>query len=285
MGTPVRSRSARPAEARSPASVLVIDDDDGAEQFFRRELQSANVSVVVARSGLEGLAVARQRVFAVVVLEMGLPDLEGLEVLRELRADAEHSSVVIVSRDLSVRTTAEAFRLGASDVLEKPFTCEELITAVTKAVLLHQKWSTRPPNDASEHRRSVAYRWATYVARACSFTNDPKTLEDWARCVAVSASSLSESCRLLGIKPRDARDLARAMFAITRSAGLDCPPEVLLDVADSRTLRSFRRKAGLGFRPAHGMDCFDRFLDSQRFVDRRNQGIATLRRLLREASG
>lgn len=137
----------------------------------------------------------------------------------------------------------------------------------------------RPPGRPS----SSAERWAMYVFRACGAGGDLKTLEAWAECVGVSYSSLRESCRLLGIRPHDARDLARVLRAILHSALDDCSPWVLLDVSDSRTLRNLLLRSGIdpGVRP--GEVSIEQFLDVQRFVPDHNAGLRVLRELLAAA--
>ena len=65
------------------------------------------------------------------------------------------------------------------------------------------------------------------------------------------------------MKPHDARDLMRALFAMLTSHRQKCPPHVLLDIADSRTLRAFRLKAGPDFRATRDIDAINRFLDSR----------------------
>src|SRR5205823_11730656 len=68
---------------------------------------------------------------------------------------------------------------------------------------------------------------------------------EWAAYVGVSTSSLSESCRLLGIHPRDARDLMRLLRALIQSSAHGCEPETLLLVSDRRTLKALLDRAGL----------------------------------------
>ena len=131
---------------------------------------------------------------------------------------------------------------------------------------------------------SAAERWAMHVFRACGASGDLKTLEAWAEYVGVSYSSLRESCRLLGIRPHDARDLTRVLRAVMRSALDDCPPWVLLDISDSRTLRTLleRSRIGAGVRPRE--ISVEQFLSAQQFVPDGNAGLRVLRELLVSAA-
>jgi CheY-like chemotaxis protein len=130
--------------------------------------------------------------------------------------------------------------------------------------------------------RSAAERWAMLVLQACRSDGDLKTLADWAVFVGVSYSSLCEACRLVDVRPRDARDLARVLRAIIGSAHDHLDPGLLLDVRDRRTLRALLKKAGL---QEEGCVPVGQFLNRQRFVAPHNLGLAVLRRLLVPSPG
>jgi hypothetical protein len=142
-----------------------------------------------------------------------------------------------------------------------------------EAILDSARRPRRPPESAAE-------RWALYVFRACAASGDLKTLEAWAGWVGVSYSSLRESCSLLGIRPQDARDLARMLRAVMRSALDDCPPSALLDVSDSRTLNSLLARAGVGPKARGSEISVEQFLGAQQFVPAGNAGLRVLRALL-----
>jgi hypothetical protein len=116
------------------------------------------------------------------------------------------------------------------------------------------------------------------VLKACESRADIRTLDDWAACVGVSYSSLCESCRLLRIRPHDARDLARMLRAILASRG-QSDIGVLLDVSDTRTLKSLLTRAGLN--PGSNAPIFvEHFLERQQFVPAGNEGLNVLKQLL-----
>jgi hypothetical protein len=126
--------------------------------------------------------------------------------------------------------------------------------------------------------RSAAERWAMLALQACRSDGDLKTLADWAAFVGVSYSSLCEACRLVEVRPRDARDLVRVLRAILRSSTDGIIPAVLLDVRDRRTLRTLLDKAGIVSRET--AVSVEQFLSEQRFVHSDNFALVALRRLL-----
>jgi hypothetical protein len=126
--------------------------------------------------------------------------------------------------------------------------------------------------------RSAAERWAALVLQACRSEGDLKTLADWAAFVGVSYSSLCEACRLVEMRPRDARDLVRVLRAIIKSSKEGVDAAVLLDVRDRRTLRTLLNRAGVAAHEIHVS--VDQFLSDQKFVVTNNVGLIALRRFL-----
>ncbi len=118
----------------SQARVLVVDD----ERFFREAitdvLSGAGVECVLAASGEEALEQAQEPSVGVVVLDLQLPDLHGLEVFRRLRERRPDLRVIILSAHTDQDNVLEALRLGAFDYLAKPLHEEELGLAVRRAL-------------------------------------------------------------------------------------------------------------------------------------------------------
>jgi hypothetical protein len=143
--------------------------------------------------------------------------------------------------------------------------------------------------------RSTAERWASYVLGACKSARDPRTIGIWAREVAVSYTTLCESCRLIGIQPRYARDFTRILRIILISAFdfskcfsewtvSPCSLAGLLDIGDKRTLDSILQKAGFGAQTANcGHVSVAYFLDNQRFIARENPGLNVIREVVAAA--
>lgn len=123
--------------------------------------------------------------------------------------------------------------------------------------------------------RSPAQRWVHFVIAACHSEHDPRTLGEWARCAGVSYSSLCESCRLLDIRPHFARDFARGLRALIRAREWQCPPELLLDFRDRRTLNGFLARAGSSF-PDLTAGSVALYLEEQLFIPYTNQGLRLL---------
>jgi DNA-binding response OmpR family regulator len=113
--------------------VLVVDDAPDIVRLTRDFLEHAGFAVVVARDGNEALRVARQERPDLIVLDLGLPGRDGLDVTRELRRDANTPIVMLTARtDESDKIVG--LELGADDYLTKPFSGKELVARVRAVI-------------------------------------------------------------------------------------------------------------------------------------------------------
>ena len=113
-----------------PAQVLVVDDDALSRTLMVEALESRGYRAIEAQGGEEGLALYRQRRPAVVITDLHMPGMRGLELLRRLREIDPQVHVVLVSGYASLSLAIEAMKAGAADFLVKPFAAENLYLAV-----------------------------------------------------------------------------------------------------------------------------------------------------------
>ena len=110
--------------------ILVIEDEPRILDFVSRGLEAEGFSVVGARDGQEGLRAAQTVRCDLVILDLLLPKLDGLSVLRALEAKHPEVPVVIVSARADLTTKLNGFGLGARDYLTKPFSFDELLARI-----------------------------------------------------------------------------------------------------------------------------------------------------------
>jgi DNA-binding response OmpR family regulator len=120
--------------AKHAARVLVVDDERFFREMIGEALDKAAIPHVYAVSGAEALQLAKDAQIGVVVLDIQLPDLNGLEVFRRLREIRPDLRVIILSAHTDQEYVLEALRLGACDYLAKPIHEEELALAVGRAL-------------------------------------------------------------------------------------------------------------------------------------------------------
>jgi DNA-binding response OmpR family regulator len=123
-------------------TVLVVDDEPRIVQLARDYLEHAGFAVLAASDGRAALQIARSRHPDLVVLDLGLPGLDGLDVTRALRADGNLPIVMLTARDDELDKLL-GLELGADDYLTKPFSPRELVARV-RAVLRRAERAAEP---------------------------------------------------------------------------------------------------------------------------------------------
>ncbi|HTN52774.1 MAG TPA: sigma-54 dependent transcriptional regulator [Anaeromyxobacter sp.] len=122
-----------------PATVLVADDERNIQVTLSRALSMEGYAVELASGGREALEKIAALPVDVVVMDVRMPDLDGLSVLKQARETRPGLPVVIMSGHGSIETVRQAFKLGAFDYLEKPITeKDKLLAAVKNALALEQ---------------------------------------------------------------------------------------------------------------------------------------------------
>lgn len=101
--------------------VLVIEDEVDLLRTYERLLRWMGCDVITAESGHEGLAIAQSRHVALAIVDLKLPDIEGLAVVRALRAGHDPPVVIVVTGFVSAQSRQAALAAGAAEYLGKPF--------------------------------------------------------------------------------------------------------------------------------------------------------------------
>jgi DNA-binding response OmpR family regulator len=123
--------------------VLVIEDSERLRRSLEHGLRRSGFAVDSVADGEEGLAYAKHGVYDVVVLDLMLPKLDGLDLLRRLRAHGSDVHVVILSAKDQVEERIEGLQLGADDYLTKPFDFEELVARIR--ALVRRRYGVKSP--------------------------------------------------------------------------------------------------------------------------------------------
>jgi two-component system OmpR family response regulator len=112
------------------ATVLVVEDEERIRHFVQRALQAHGYHVETAENGAEGMGLALFRSYDLVVLDLMLPGLSGMDLLPQLLRHRPEQRVLVLSAVPDVETRVRALELGAADFLMKPFAVEELIARI-----------------------------------------------------------------------------------------------------------------------------------------------------------
>ncbi len=118
----------------SKAKVLVIDDEDIVLTSCYRVLTPEGYDVKIATRGLDGLQMLKNDQYDVVLLDVKMPDMDGIEVLRRIKKEWPDIPVIIITGYSAISDAVFAIELGAYDYIEKPFVPNTILSAVNKAL-------------------------------------------------------------------------------------------------------------------------------------------------------
>lgn len=112
-------------------TVLLVEDDEDISGFLRLELEHEGYAVTVVANGREGLQVALAQAWDIVLVDVMLPGLNGFELCRRVRAEAQVPIIILTARD-SVPDRIAGLDYGADDYVVKPFAIEELLARIRR---------------------------------------------------------------------------------------------------------------------------------------------------------
>src|SRR5262252_5785763 len=165
MADPALSETARSPGPRAggPASILVVEDDVAMRAMLREALEDDGYAVETAENGRAGVERVRKGGVDLVVSDVKMPDLDGLDMLREIKAVSPSPHVITITAFGSIDTAIRAVKLGAFDYITKPFDVDRLILSVQKA-LDERALRSELARLRGEVQRS--YRWGNIIGKS-----------------------------------------------------------------------------------------------------------------------
>jgi DNA-binding NtrC family response regulator len=110
--------------------ILVIDDETIVRTSCERTLTPEGYEVISASGGQEGIEYLQNQSFELVLLDLKMPDIDGIEVLTRIKKEWPDTKVIMITGYSTVDTAVQALRYGAYNFIEKPFTPDSLLNAV-----------------------------------------------------------------------------------------------------------------------------------------------------------
>ena len=119
------------SDAKNPL-VLIIDDDDVNRQILKMLLEKENINFLLCENGYEGINIARKHKPDLILLDLLMPDVDGLEVLRQIKQDPELKNIEVIIFTIVERSKTReiAFELGAAEYMTKPFDMNEIVQKI-----------------------------------------------------------------------------------------------------------------------------------------------------------
>ncbi len=143
--------------------ILLIDDDINLNKVIRYQLEQQGYHVDSTMNGTEGLRLFRRNMYDIIVCDIQMPDISGIEVLKEVRRENEETLFLIITAYGSVENAVEACRLGADDYLTKPFGKEQLLFTLEKAMRFR---NLQRENTDLRHQLNSKFKLSNMVAKS-----------------------------------------------------------------------------------------------------------------------
>jgi len=124
------------------AKILIVDDEEVVRHSHRRSLAGTGCTTRVAEDGKTALDVMEQDPFDVVLLDLSMPDIDGMDILKTIKYRWPDCEVVIITGYPSIESAKQAVKLGAFDYLAKPVGPDEVIKAANDA-MVQKQWTLR----------------------------------------------------------------------------------------------------------------------------------------------
>ncbi len=137
----------------SEIRVLVVDDEEPIRRLLKKELSRKGFHTEAAEDGNAAIDILRQGTFDIILLDIVMPGIDGISLMKKLKADPQRPAIIVLTGKATVDTAVEAMKSGAYDYLTKPYKIEELILIIHRAYehirlerenrLLHQELSRK----------------------------------------------------------------------------------------------------------------------------------------------
>ena len=113
-------------------SVLIVDDEKNIRLTLSQALESLELKIETAVNGEEALAKMKEKKFGIILLDLKMPGIDGMEVLRQVSKIQPQTRIIIITAHGTIESAVEAMKLGAVDFIQKPFTPKEIRELVSK---------------------------------------------------------------------------------------------------------------------------------------------------------
>ena len=193
-------------------SVLIIDDEKNIRITLGQCLEGADYEVDTAVDGEHGIDKYNERTYDIVLLDMMMPGIDGMEVLRRIKAKDPLQNVIMITAHGTVETAVEAMKLGAVDYLRKPFSPDEIRSIVKRVIERSQ---------LSEGNAAVDFDAALEFSKSCINRRDyDKAYEYLKKAIGMEVNK-PEPYNLLGVLLELKGEVIEALKMYRASLALD----------------------------------------------------------------
>ena len=132
--------------------LLIIEDEKNISDFISKILTTRGYKVITAFSGKEGLSIISSQCPDIILLDLGLPDIDGIDIIKQVRIWSSNPIIVISAR-IQESDKVEALDVGADDYITKPFSTEELLARIRTSIRHSNRINTESPLSIRPYQR------------------------------------------------------------------------------------------------------------------------------------
>ena len=115
------------------AKILLVDDEEDFTDALSKRLEARNLKVKTVNRGEDAVQMVDEHSFDVIILDLAMPGMDGLETLQKIKANHPNAEIIILTGHASVENSVKAMKIGAEDLLEKPVDITNLLNKIEKA--------------------------------------------------------------------------------------------------------------------------------------------------------
>ena len=170
------------------SSILIVEDESRIVAFLNKGLKAAGFTTYTTAAGQEAVELALQTSFDLIILDVGLPDIDGFEVLQQLRGQGVTAPVIMLTARSSVADRVAGLEGGADDYMPKPFSFEELLARIRVRLR---------PEAAGADQMRLTHRDMVLDLRTRTLTLEGRTVELSAREFALAEAFMRHPGQVL----------------------------------------------------------------------------------------
>jgi len=169
--------------------VLIVDDEKNIRLTLSQALEVLELDIDTAVNGEEALAKLPEKHFGLILLDLKMPGMDGMELLRRVRQTHPDIKIIIITAHGTIDSAVEAMKLGAVDFIQKPFAPREIRELVTKVI----------DRDTIEAQKAEGYETHIELAKKCIGRREFDAAQEHVRQAIAADSTKPEAFNLLGV--------------------------------------------------------------------------------------
>ena len=231
------------------AEILIVDDEIGVRELLTEVLQDEGHTVTLAANGAEARSLMLRPSVEVILLDIWMPDTDGITLLKEWMASGFKIPVIVMSGHATIDTAVEATKIGAYDYLEKPITLSKLTSTIKNATEKHNLGSLQSESDSGSRTLNKQKSFAEQRQKG----SDPEIKQGTKEAIALAEAMEGLARVNLDLPLREARDSFERIYLSYQLAKLQGSMTRLAERSGLERTHLYRKIRQLGMELQRGI--------------------------------